>query len=328
MTTDHSEDLSVAGLSKNVSDAIQQEQLTDSRPNAIPRKTLAGLNVGISISDSSELDGLGYSPMHLQDAMIEFARYFLVHGANLVYGGDLRKDGYTYMFSELAKLYSSRGENPEERVINYFAWPVHLRLTKKQELDWKYKVKLQKLNPPVELGIDNKTFLNPDTVDNCYVWSRNLSHMREEISRISNCRVLLGGAMGHFMGRMPGVIEEALLGIRSRKPLYLIGVYGGATSIVIRALLGEKPIGQIEQHPIGTDFKEKYEELLRYIQQQDLAYSVDYKQIEDEFEQYGMTGLCAINGLTKDENMRLFFTPHLPEMIYLVFKGLMRVYNP
>lgn len=32
---------------------------------------------------------------HLQDAMLELARYLLAQGARLAYGGDLHLDGFT-----------------------------------------------------------------------------------------------------------------------------------------------------------------------------------------------------------------------------------------
>jgi hypothetical protein len=35
-----------------------------------------------------------------------------------------------------------------------------------------------------------------------------------------------------------------------------------------------------------------------------------------------LAGLSTHNGLTPDENRRLFETPHIAEMIYLVLKGL------
>ena len=59
------------------------------------QKLLHGLKIGISISEHDDLKKLGYSETHLKDASIEFGRYLLVYGADIVYGGDLRDGGYT-----------------------------------------------------------------------------------------------------------------------------------------------------------------------------------------------------------------------------------------
>jgi len=58
---------------------------------------LKDVSIGISISktDSVELQALGLSDFHLQNAMLEIARQCLAQGAKLVYGGDLRPGGFT-----------------------------------------------------------------------------------------------------------------------------------------------------------------------------------------------------------------------------------------
>jgi hypothetical protein len=41
----------------------------------------------------------------------------------------------------------------------------------------------------------------------------------------------------------------------------------------------------------------------------------------------GLEGLCSSNGLTREENARLFVTPHVIEMVSLVLRGLRRAYG-
>ena len=45
------------------------------------------------------------------------------------------------------------------------------------------------------------------------------------------CRVCLGGPTEGYQGREPGVMEEARLALTYRKPLYLMGGFGGATRL-------------------------------------------------------------------------------------------------
>jgi len=49
---------------------------------------------------------------------------------------------------------------------------------------------------------------------------------------------------------------------------------------------------------------------------------IDYLEMVKEFSNYGIKELSLNNGLSEDENMRLFNTPRVPEMIYLILKGL------
>ena len=74
--------------------------------------------IGVSISDNEDLSLLGYSSVHLRDVMIEIVRYLLINGEQLVYGGDLRAEGYTEIFSEMSCLYNAYEAGNHFR--NYF----------------------------------------------------------------------------------------------------------------------------------------------------------------------------------------------------------------
>jgi hypothetical protein len=122
------------------------------------RDFLSGTAVAVSVSDSPDLDVLGLSSLHLQDAATEIARHLLVAGAELVYGGDLRNDGFTLLLFELvarhwrdirttneviARVSEDDGQDADERVstklagdavkaqssapalTNYLPWPVN-----------------------------------------------------------------------------------------------------------------------------------------------------------------------------------------------------------
>ena len=60
-----------------------------------------------------------------------------------------------------------------------------------------------------------------------------LTRMRHCVTRLlaPGCRVCLGGRTSGFEGREPGVAEEARLALQYRKPLYLLGAFGGATRV-------------------------------------------------------------------------------------------------
>ena len=88
---------------------------------------------------------LGLGDGHLRDAMTDVATHLLSSGDDLAYGGDLRDGGFTQVLFELAVRYTNttgvfisyRHEDQEEverlrRVVNYFAWPVHIQMTNDQ----------------------------------------------------------------------------------------------------------------------------------------------------------------------------------------------------
>jgi hypothetical protein len=149
--------------------------------------------------------------------------------------------------------------------------------------------------------------------------------MREQMNVEIDARVLLGGQIGSFgtggLGRWPGLLEEAILALRTRKPVYLIGAFGGCTEAIFAALQGRKPAAFTEAERLSA---QSVRDALAIYHQRLPADTerVDYAALCAELERHGVAGLH--NGLTLEENNRLFTTPHLPEMIALVLRGLWR----
>ena len=50
--------------------------------------------------------------------------------------------------------------------------------------------------------------------------------------------------------------------------------------------------------------------------------AIDYEGLVCDFAAAGVAGLSQHNGLSEDENRRVFVTPHTAEMVFLVLKGL------
>jgi hypothetical protein len=150
-------------------------------------------------------------------------------------------------------------------------------------------------------------------------------HMNDEI----DARLLIGGQVGSFgvggLGRYPGLAEEALLALRSRKPVFLVGAFGGCTAALIEGLLGRKPAAFKETARLATAeiraVRDLYHDRLA-----PGAERVDYASFTAELEHIGIAGLK--NGLTPQENERLFVTTQLPEMVALVLRGLSNCQAP
>jgi hypothetical protein len=282
---------------------------------------MAGLRVGISISDSPDLRHLGFSIAHQRDAMIEFARFLLANGASLAYGGDLRQGGYTHLFFDLARHYGS-DDNQQARIHNYESWPIYLKLTVEDRASLKRLVKFHPVTPPPGLVTDESVFLPPSSMQGRCVWARCLTKMRHEMNNATDARIMLGGPLRNYKGAIPGLLEEGALAILTGKPTYLIGAFGGATQALITAV-SEPDSTQIQDLPASYDKEEQ-----TFIVSYNALYPeepIDFLALQQQLGAFGLEQLAKNNGLTVDENRRLFVTPHVMEMVYLVLTGLARV---
>jgi hypothetical protein len=305
----------ISGISEGLKTSTKANIEEQSSENQVKASCI----VGISISDSPDLDSLGFTDLHVQDAMVEIARYLLVNNCKLIYGGDLRKGGFTFIFSELAKLYSNAKNYDSFRVANYFAWPIHINLSRVDDSEFKANnIQVVKLPPPKDISIEPDVFLKPDNLNNKIIWAKSLTSMRLTITETSQARILIGGQVMNYMGIVPGLVEEAIYSIRKMQPLYLCGAFGGATKAIIDAVFNGN------SHHLTDDFQSKnqlYKDFYDHWNSTE-AQKINYPALTKEFNDFGINGLSSGNGLTEDENKRLAKTPHIPEMIYLIVKGL------
>jgi hypothetical protein len=289
--------------------------LPDPTKPAVPFK---GRLIGLSISNSPNLSELGMSQVHLEDAMVECARQILAQGASLAYGGDLRPSGFTTILFELVRSHNRAGS--KERVHNFLSWPIYLQIDPTIWREYLDEIRPYNVPPPADLGVNDKVFIGPDEPAGRYVWARSLTAMRQEMSDKISARVLLGGQVTAFKGKYPGLFEETVLALRAKKPLYLIGGFGGCARAIIDALKGSSP-------EVFTEAFQAREPFFRGMADHYLADAaagktspVDYASELKFLQVTGVTGLN--NGLTDGENTILFSSKNLPEIVYLLLKGL------
>ncbi|HLC16033.1 MAG TPA: TIR domain-containing protein, partial [Thermodesulfovibrionia bacterium] len=136
-----------------------------------------------------------------------------------------------------------------------------------------------------------------------------------------HARLLLGGKVTGYSGKYPGIAEEAYCALKAKKPLYLIGAFGGCTKAVIDSLLnGQSDLLNYDFQIQNEDYKAMFTLYNQKIQNVPDEEPIDYKKLVSFFHEKGIAGLN--NGLTEEENKRLFETIHIPEMVMLVLKGL------
>ena len=276
--------------------------------------------IGLSISNSPDLRHRAMSLEHLRDASVEFARHLLAQGATVAYGGDLRGDGFTRVLFELVRVHNEPTGKPRERILNFLSWPLYCGITPSERADLNEDAILREIPPPDDLGVDCSRPVAPDTTEHRYIWARCLTAMRKEMTRDIRARILVGGQVTDFKGRYPGLLEEALLAMRSGMPLYLAGGFGGVTRLIADALTGTTP-PQLTLAEQEKDFA--YRELVPYYNTRATEDLIDYEGDLRFLRERGLNGLN--NGLSAAENRQLFQTSNLPEMIYLILRGLTTV---
>lgn len=290
----------------------------------VRRFLLKDKRIGVSISECEELEGLGFDINHLRDAMVETAKYVLSLGGSLAYGGDLRHGGFTELFFDLLNYYNIPESN-EDRFYSYLAWPLSVNLTKEQRAELKSKVTFIEVKPPNDLELNKlDEFMPPTKGENQYIWSRCLTEMREYMNKSCDARVYLGGKITGFKGKYPGVLEEFVIALKEKQPIFLIGAFGGVTKQIIE-ILDEHDASIFDKDYMAAN--DDYQELIEQFNQKSSQEPINYQNIKETIHNLGWKGISELNGLTESQNKRLAKTPHINEIIYLILLGLTQKFS-
>lgn len=260
-----------------------------------------GLTVGISVSESEDLQRFGVTETHVRMALAEVARAVLTAEGRLVYGGHLQEDGYTAFLTKEIQRFGRRNRP----FTGYVPFSVHRQMTT-EDIDARV-ADLSLLGRYKFLGPDGETVDptdgrsgDPEPVDE-ETEKRSLTAARQVIAANIDGQAVLGGKRANFRGRMPGVIEETILTMQARKAVFIAGGFGGAAGDMAVAL--------------GLD----PENWLR-LEEPSSPHLAELKATVEE------TGWVATNnGLTDDENRRLAITYRASEVAYLIVTGLSRL---
>ena len=263
------------------------------------------------------MPSLGIGSDMLRDLTTELLRHILKAGGFIIYGGDLRKEGFTELFRELSNQYG-QCEKKQQDVFyfsNYLAWPLYnnMGLSEKEEYK-KCRVELIEVSPSDAVPKEaEKEFSAPITDEIRYMLATSLTKMRmcEEDKAVA--RILVGGRTSGFTGRMAGIVEEFIIAKEKNHPIYLIGGFGGAAKVLVDII--EKKDGvcsdTLKQKALSDD---KYRALYEYYESK--GQHIDYTGLNN------MTFTQLDNGLTEEENKRLFHSVNVMEIVSLVLKGL------
>lgn len=275
-------------------------------PELLPINSLAGTSLGISVSESEDLRRLGLSENHFRLALAEIARTILVSGGDIYYGGHLHPGGYTVFLLEELQKYGRR-DQPLKICLN---WVEHQSISDDEigamqsligmfgeVLFLDVDGDIIKRGRPAPTGAGN--FSDVDS-------ARALTGLRQFLVTRTDARILLGGKRRDFQGSIPGIVEEAVLSIQERKPIFLAGGFGGATLDIVNAL-----------HP---EFAAWFP---GPIEQPDARLNEGLSSLVNKVKKFDWDG--SKNGLTDDENALLAATYRPSEVAALIGLGLGRL---
>lgn len=115
---------------------------------------------------------------------------------------------------------------------------------------------------------------------------KSLTKMRIEMENNAHARIVVGGKMSGYSGSMPGIIEEFKIALNQKHPIYVVGGFGGASRYVADVLSGGKVA----------------EGSFMWIN------GLNYKNLQ--------------NGLSQEQNKRLFVSTNAMEIVSLILEGL------
>lgn len=262
-------------------------------------------------------------------------RYLLARNCRLIYGGDLRDNGYTEFILNEARITKDRLHNDNNKVndhekdayvLNYVAWPYYLEeKTKEWCVNEPGLFEVTEVEPTC--GTDRDKYIDKSSIENLVIRSQCLTKMREESIDKSDARIFAGGKIRGYSGKMPGIVEEFIISWENRKPIYLIGGLGGVTELLCNGI-----IWQEVPQALMRGWQESYNKYLEY---PDLEYKELYNNLVDcknninydnliyiLLGSISLKDLSYMSGLTEKKYKRLMETPFVDEAVHLIIEGL------
>ena len=295
-------------------------------------------SLAISISESPQLSKLGLTKRHEHLLSDEVHLYLMLAGLQLVYGGKLEPENmhdpnnFTLRLFELARGYSSLASDTGVKIPpirNIAPWPLWTLYDHDVTNIFGKLTDLEKDPPPdFEFDLDDleaqsNGFVPWETPLQRYAWARALSQMRQRVTREATARLCMGGNLGGYKGCLPGVLEESLLSLQTRQPLFLAGVLGGATRWVIdhledrpSAWRNDEAASKLALRPDWFDLYERYG-----------GEPPVLESLGTRFRSFASRGIAAAlaNGLDDAENREMFASADPHRIATLVLTGLARL---
>ncbi len=304
--------------------------------------------VAVSLSNAPDAADYGGGPEHLGTFADDLVLYLMIAGLRVAYGGafghdalregTVEGDDINYIERLLAMVRSHSILLNEVRALppapieNWVAWPIHQRFGTDELRHYGQQAVLKDLPSPPDLEVGSKElnplpngFFPPDNASRRYAWARSLTFMRQTMQQATSARVVMGGKLTNYLGLWPGVLEEAVLTLRARQPLYLLGLFGGAARLVIDTLRGtpraEMTSDWLAEYPNVIEVRAEYSRRGHFVPTPE--------QLAEEIREYGARGISEAlnNGLDEEENGEMVTSDDPQTITALILKGLGRKFS-
>ena len=123
---------------------------------------------------------------------------------------------------------------------------------------------------------------------------------------------------------MPGVLEEILISLEMKKPLFLLGGFGGVVAAVCKSLITSSiatqltEIWQLDHNPGYAEFQ---------VISKENEYSADFEKLRTILENTPLQTLADRCGLDLHDYEQLMETPFVDVSLYFIMKGLRKKYQ-
>ncbi|MBI5850496.1 MAG: hypothetical protein HZB39_05580 [Planctomycetes bacterium] len=289
------------------------------------RNSLAGVFVGLSVSADEETARLGFDEAIVNNVIRQLAESLVALDAGLVLGHDWRPGGVMHEVLRLAIDRRASQRSPEPTLRNVLPWPDQPAMAEDEraELAEFITIELGGLPPALESRAVPKPAKSSDAYR--YLRARGLTWMREKLIEIQSACICMGGRTTGAQGRYPGVVEELLLAVKARRPIYVSRLFGGACAQVVDALRGETDSPPAEFAPTDGDVRRAYEAFAPRWEPDEPAAAIDGAGIWHALRKIGVRGIAARNGLTVAQNEALFDASSVDAVLHFVVRGLLRL---
>lgn len=278
-----------------------------SKMNDLP---LGGKKVAISISESEDAKQKGITKYYCHALALELSKYLIHSGAELLYGGDINYQinyNFTKTLIDTLENYC-KDYNLDKTLSNYVAGYLTDLITREQQLKYYGRVKFHLLQKSEiindEYSADELNLINK---------SNDLTAMREIMTKDMDVRIAVGGKKSGYTGRLPGVLEEIIYTLEAKKPLYIVGGFGGVAGEVANCLLGKD-----NWFSNGVFYDETSEKKVN-----GLLGGVSITHYEKYVLELKLGDLN--NGLSDADNINLMLSNNINEIVALILKGMRNI---
>ncbi len=290
---------------------------------------LLAFSLGVSLSESDTWSEIGLTAAHQSDISFQIALQLILLGAKVHWGGDLRPDGFGRQLQWIVEAYQHPSRAPQDHV----ALLVPFTPSAEHALD-RAAVSMRRRFADVCLlpsPVASIAQAEPHSAEGRALNALALSAMRSELAELCQVRILLGGGVKKFQGLYPGVAEEGFASVRSGRPIYVVGGFGGAASMVYEAIVAPSSkgasglLGACRTNGPAADLhvRSAHERLVAMAGKPELAFEPE--SMVRTLSALGAEGLAERNALSIEENERLATTQDLHEILELLIKGIAAV---